>query len=52
MSSRWIGTGWAPYFFWVHSSNFPNFRDISDPFSLYLMFHIWDPVQGLDRWSM
>ena len=48
MSSRRIGTGWAPYFFlgpflaiFLIFGIFPIF------FSLYLMFHIWDPVQGL-----
>ena len=40
--------GMGPVFFSGSvPSNFLNFRDIPDPFSLYLMFHIWDPVQGL-----
>ena len=48
MSFRRIGTGWAPYFFLgPFLAIFLIFGIFPILFSLYLMFHIWDPVQGL-----
>ena len=48
MSSRRIGSGWAPYMFLgPFLAIFLIFGIFPIIFSLYLMFHIWDPVQGL-----
>ena len=53
MSSRRIGSGWAPYMFLgPFLAIFLIFGIFPIIFSLYLMFHIWDPVQGLGRWNM